>query len=174
MKKHKFFLMFVVFAVMSILAGVGYGPAAEKEGQIDNLQYDSGQYHYYHTKRKWRSRKKGNRPFRKYLVIYLEDHPARYKDGEYFLEHLEQNALLMVMQDWPRDTLEIGYLETEDAGLREMYDIKYQGESLVDLEAIKADMRLEARMLLIFSIVGAILSLLSLIKYIYDRSKKKG
>lgn len=171
MKKNRFLFGFVLFAIVSILAGYGYGPSKADIDNLDELTYAEGQFDYYHTKRKWRSRRKGSQPFRKYLIIYLEDHPARYKDGEYLLENLEQNALLMAFNGWPKDTLQIGYLESDDSGLRLMYDIKYDGKSLVDIEGIKEDMRKEALMLLIFSIVGGILSVLSLAKHIYDSKK---
>lgn len=172
MKKHRFLFTFLLFAIVSVLAGYGYGPVSDKAGELDGLQYTEGEFDYYQTKRKYRNRRKGDRPFRKYLMIYLEDDLFRYKDGSYLLEHLEQNALLMIFRQWPRDTIEIGYIETEDAGLREMYDIKYQGESLVDVEGIKGSMKTEATMMLIFSIVGGILSLLSLVKYLFDLKKE--
>ncbi len=172
-KRNKFLFGFLLFAVVAVLAGYGYGPTAQKVEELNELQYAEGEFDYYHTKRKYRNRRKGDRPFRKYLKIFLYDHPAVYRDGRYLLDHLEQNALLLVIRDWPNDTLEIGYLETDDAGLRIMYDIKYQGKSLVDVEGIKDSMRTEAMMMLIFSVIGAILSLLSLMMHVRQKKKAK-
>lgn len=172
MKKHKFLLGFIVFAVVATIAGFGYGPASRQIQDLDHLQYTEGEFDYYQTKRKWKNRKKGDRPFRKYLMIYLEDDHARYKDGKYLLDNLEQNALLMIYADWPRDTIEIGYIETDDAGLRIMYDIRYKGNTLVDLEGIRSAMKREALMLLIFSIAAGVVAILSLLKYLVDLRKK--
>lgn len=171
MKRHRFLLIFLLFAITSILAGYGYGPVSQETEDLDKLEYSKGVFDYYHTKRKWKNKRKGNTPFKKYLIIYLEDDLARYEDGKYLLENLEQNALLMVYKQWPKDTIEIGYIQTEDAGLRTMYDVKYEGESLVDIEGIRKSMKKEAMMLLIYSIIAGILAILSLVKYTYDRKK---
>lgn len=162
----------MLFALVSILAGYGYSPATAVVDDVENLTYSKGQFDFYQTSRKWKNRRKGDTPFRKYLIVYLEDDLARYKDGKYLLENMEQNAVLMIYGQWPKDTIEIGYKETDDAGLRIMYDIRYQGKSLVDIEGIKSDAKKEAMVLLIFSVVGGVLALLSLIKYIVDRRKQ--
>lgn len=171
MMRHRFLLIFIVFAIMSILAGYGYGPASSTSAKLDQLKYTKGEFDYYQTRRKFKNWRKGDRPFRKYLTVYLEDDLARYQDGKYLLDNMQQNALVMIFKQWPKDTIEIGYLETDDSGLRIMYDVKYEGESLVDLEGIRKSMEKEAMMLLIFSIVGGFLAILSLLKYISDRNK---
>ncbi|CAG5081375.1 hypothetical protein [Parvicella tangerina] len=172
MKKHRFLFGFLIFAITAILAGYGYLPALNELDELEKVQYTEGEFDGYNTKRKWRSRRKGKQPFRKYLYIYLEDDLARYEDSKYLLGNLEQNALLMVFDQWPRERIEIGYVETDDAGLRKIYNIKYQGESLVDMEGIKTDIKREAMMLLIFSIVAGILAVLSLIKYLVEKKKQ--
>lgn len=172
MKRHRFLFIAILLAIVASLAGYGYFPVSQKLEDIKDLKYAQGEFEYYQTHWKYRSRKKSDRPFRKFLMIQLKDDLYRFKDGKFFLDHLEQNALLMLMTDWPRDTLEIGFLDTEDSGLKEMYDVKYQGESLVNLEGIRSSMKTEKTMMLVFSIVGALLSIVSLIKYSSDLNKK--
>lgn len=172
MKKSRFLVLFLIFSLVSILAGYGYTVANEAINDPDDLIYVKGEFDYYQTKRKWKNRRKGDTPFKKYLIIYLEDDLVRYKDGKYVLENMEQNAVLMIYNQWPKDSIEIGYKETDDSGLRIMYDIKYHGESLVDLDGIKASANKEASILLIFSIVGGVLSVLSIVKHLSDRKKE--
>lgn len=161
----------MLLATVSIIAGYAYFPVSEKISEVEDLTYVEGEFSTYQTHRKFKHRRKGDRPFRRYLWIYLLDSDARYKDGKYLLENLQQNKLLMFFKAWPGDTLELGYIDTEDGGLKEVYDIKIEGESIVDLSAIKKGLRRERLMMMIFSIVGALLSLLSLLKYISDWRK---
>lgn len=157
--------------LVSILSGYGYFPVREQISNLDNITYTSGEFSYYQTKRKYRSRKKSTKPFRKFLLIYLKEDSSRYIDGSYFLDNLEQNALLMIFQQWPRDTIEIGYLPTEDSGLREMYDIKHKGKSLVNLDGIRSNLNTESIMMLIFSLLAGILAILVLLKHIQTIKK---
>jgi hypothetical protein len=163
LKKNKFLILGLITIIVGLISLVGFYIKEDKSDQLDELTYVEGQLDYSYSPwiynyRYWNLRRR--RRFRKRnFDIFLEEDHVRYTSGSSVLSNLYEEPFYDLMYDYPRPNVVIGYLDTDDPYVKDVYSIVIDKLQLVDIEGVKDDMRNEKLVLLIF---GAVLSVLGL------------
>lgn len=161
--KNKFIVLGVITMVIGLSCLVGYFVTEDKSDKIDNLTYNEGQldhsysqwiysYRYWSLRRRRRFRK------RHFDIYFVEDH-VRYTAGKSVIANLYEEPFHNLVHEYPRPVAVIGYLDTDDPYVKDVYSIEIEGLQLIDVEGVKSDLKREKLVLLI---VGLVLTLLCL------------
>jgi hypothetical protein len=161
--KNKFLVLGVITIIVGLSCIAGSYLNEDSPEKLDELNYVEGQLDYSYSPwiysyRYWSLRRR--RRFRKrHFDLYLVDDHVRYTGGTTVLSNLYEEPFYNLVHDYPRPNAIIGYLDTDDPFVKDVYSIEIDGLQLVDIEGIKEDMQKEK---LILIIAGIVLSLLSL------------
>jgi hypothetical protein len=163
LNKNKFLVVGLITSIIGISCLIGHFVMEDKSEKIEELSYVEGQLDYSYTPwiykyRYWSVRRR--RRFRKrHFDIFLEENHVRYTSGSSVLSNLYEEPFYDLMYEYPRPNVIIGYLDSDDPYVKDVYSIEIDKLQLVDIEGVKEDLHNEKLVLLI---VGAILSILGI------------
>ncbi len=163
LNKNKFLGLGLITLIIGITCLLGHFLMEDKSGKMDQLTYVEGQLDYSYTPwiykyRNW-SVKKRRRFKKQHFDIFLEDSHTRYTSGSTVLANLYEEPFYNLIYEYPRPDVVIGYLDTDDPYVKEVYSLEIDNLQLVDIDGVKKDLYNEKLILLV---VGAFLSVLGL------------
>jgi hypothetical protein len=154
--KHKF----IILSIICLFGGFGLGAVylvnKDNVSKIEQLKFVEGQldysyspwifsYRYWGLKRRRLNRKRS-------LDLFLVDDLNRYTAGNKLLSNLYEEPFFKLTADYPRPNAKIGFIDTDDPYVKEVYSIQIDELDLVNLEGIKNDLKSESWVQLISSV----------------------
>lgn len=162
--KKKYFVLGLITFLIGLSCIVGYFISEDKTEEIDNLTYVEGQLDYSYSpwiyKYRYWSLRRRRRFRKKHFELFLEEDHVRYTSGSFVMSNLYEEPFYDLIQDYPRPSARIGYLNTDNPYVKDVYSIEIDHLQLINIDGVKNDMKQQK---LVLIIVGSILSLLSLI-----------
>lgn len=148
---------------MGLACLIGYFTSEDKFEKIEDLTFVEGQLDYSYSpwiyKYRYWSLKRRRRFRKHHFDLFLEDNHIRFTSGNHVLSNIYEEPFYNLMYDYPRPDVVIGYLDTDDPYVKNVYSISIDNLQLVDIEGVKDSIKKEKLVLLI---AAAILTLLGL------------
>ena len=173
--KNKFLILAVLCLLVSVGALSAYLYGKDDASKLDNLTYVEGPLDYSYSPwiynyRYWGLRRRRSMRKRS-LDLFLEDNVNRYSAGVYLINNLYEEPFYRLVYDYPRPNAILGYVDTEDPYVKEVYSIEVDGMQLVNVEGIKDDIKNQKIIQIVVFIALLLLGCLLLFKH--KSSKRK-
>ena len=167
--KNKFLILAVICLLGSLAAFSAYLYGKDDASKLDDLTYVEGQMDYSYSPWIYRYRYWGLRRRRalrqRSLDIFLENDVVRYSAGSYLINNLYEDPFYRLVYDYPRPNAILGYINTEDPFVKEVYSIEIDGMQLVNTNGIKEDIQNQKIVQIILTIILLLAGVLLLLKH---------
>jgi hypothetical protein len=120
MKKNKWIILSIVSIIIGLILLIAYVSKSTTLAKLEKLNYVKGELFRYEVQRKLLKK----REFKNQLDIYLIGDETCYKGSSHFITTINEQKFYQV--SYTGAPVEIGYIDTDDPLVKEMYDLKVE------------------------------------------------